>query len=224
LKTAGEKAAILVQELAVLEQARAEQAALVDEAELRLERMQSEAAALEQQDAEVSQQIRQREQEIAAALERARERRAAADRSGGGGGGGALPRAGSGDTSVGGGIRVHSSIAGNVAALVAAARGAGLDLGGDGWRSSDGQIALRRSNCGSSDYAIYEMPSSDCSPPTARPGASMHERGLAIDFVCNGSLITSRGSECFQWLAANAPGYGLSNLPSEPWHWSTTGG
>jgi hypothetical protein len=52
----------------------------------------------------------------------------------------------------------------------------------------------------------------------------MHERGLAIDFVCNGSLITSRSSECFQWLAANAPSYGLQNLPSEPWHWSTNGG
>jgi peptidoglycan hydrolase CwlO-like protein len=226
LQTAAEKAAILEQELAALEQARAEQAALVDEAELRLERMQAEAAALEQQDAEVSQQIRQREQEIAAALERARERRAAANRggSGGGGGGGALPTVGSGDTASGGGIRVHSSISGNVASLVAAARGAGLNLGGDGWRSSDGQVALRRSNCGSSHYAIWEMPSSDCSPPTARPGASMHERGLAIDFVCNGSLITSRSSECFQWLAANAPSYGLQNLPSEPWHWSTNGG
>ena len=224
LQTAAEKAAILEQELAALEQARAEQAVLVDEAELRLERMQAEAAALEEQDAEVSQQIRQREQEIAAALERARERRAAANRGGGGGGGGALPRAGSGDTGVGGGIRVHSSIAGNVASLVAAARAAGLNLGGDGWRSSEGQVALRRANCGTSDYAIYEMPSSDCSPPTARPGASMHERGLAIDFVCNGSLITSRSSECFQWLAANAPSYGLHNLPSEPWHWSTNGG
>jgi D-alanyl-D-alanine carboxypeptidase len=25
-------------------------------------------------------------------------------------------------------------------------------------------------------------------------------------------------------LAAHAPTYGFRNLPSEPWHWSTTGG
>jgi hypothetical protein len=47
----------------------------------------------------------------------------------------------------------------------------------------------------------------------------MHERGLAIDFRnCN-----SRGSACYRWLAANASRFGLFNLPSEPWHWSTTG-
>ena len=28
----------------------------------------------------------------------------------------------------------------------------------------------------------------------------------------------------FVWLAANAGRFGFSNLPSEPWHWSTTGG
>ena len=43
--------------------------------------------------------------------------------------------------------------------------------------------AVRRANCGSSNYAIYQMPASACSPPTARPGTSMHEQGLAIDFT-----------------------------------------
>jgi hypothetical protein len=28
----------------------------------------------------------------------------------------------------------------------------------------------------------------------------------------------------FQWLVANAYKYGLKNLPSETWHWSTNGG
>ena len=36
--------------------------------------------------------------------------------------------------------------------------------------------------------------------------------------------ITSRSSSAFQWLAANASRFGFYNLPSEPWHWSTTGG
>jgi D-alanyl-D-alanine carboxypeptidase len=227
MRVAEEKRRVLDDELAVLEQELAAQAALVAEAELRVERMMTEAAGLEQQHAEIAATIRQKEQEIAAALEaaRARARQQAASGGGGGGRGGggrALPVTGMGDTVVVGGIRVHSSIAGAVQSLLGAAANAGLSLGGGGWRSSDGQVSLRRSNCGSSDYAVYEMPPGDCRPPTARPGASMHERGLAIDFSCNGALV-SRGSECYQWLAANAPGYGLYNLPSEPWHWSTNG-
>jgi hypothetical protein len=51
----------------------------------------------------------------------------------------------------------------------------------------------------------------------------MHERGLAIDFTTHGSTIQSRSSPAFQWLSANASSYGLYNLPSEPWHWSTNG-
>ena len=52
----------------------------------------------------------------------------------------------------------------------------------------------------------------------------MHERGLAVDFTCNGGgVISSRSSPCFQWLNANAGSYGFHNLPSEPWHWSTNG-
>ncbi|MEY2426157.1 MAG: hypothetical protein QOI61_1729, partial [Actinomycetota bacterium] len=38
-----------------------------------------------------------------------------------------------------------------------------------------------------------------------------------------GSIITSRSNPAFKWLAANAKTYGLYNLPSEPWHWSTNG-
>ena len=53
-------------------------------------------------------------------------------------------------------------------------------------------------------------------------GTSMHEKGLAIDFTCGGGTI-SRGSACFGWLEGHAGGYGLYNLPSEPWHWSTDG-
>jgi LAS superfamily LD-carboxypeptidase LdcB len=51
----------------------------------------------------------------------------------------------------------------------------------------------------------------------------MHEQGLALDFTYNGSLISSRSNPGFQWLAANAAGFGFYNLPSEPWHWSTNG-
>jgi hypothetical protein len=51
----------------------------------------------------------------------------------------------------------------------------------------------------------------------------MHERGLAIDFTYGGSTIGSHSSPGYKWLAAHASQYGLYNLPSEPWHWSTNG-
>ena len=68
------------------------------------------------------------------------------------------------------------------------------------------------------------MPASRCRPPTARPGLSQHELGLAIDFTVNGRVIRSRNSDVFRALREVAPGFGFYNLPSEPWHWSTTGG
>jgi peptidoglycan hydrolase CwlO-like protein len=124
----------------------------------------------------------------------------------------------------GGSVTVAGSIAGNVQALLNAAANDGVSLCAvSGWRSPEKQIELRRAHCGSSNYAIYYMPASQCSPPTARPGSSMHERGLAIDFSCNGGGAIRYGNSCWNWLAAHANDYGLYNLPSEPWHWSTSG-
>lgn len=130
------------------------------------------------------------------------------------------------------GIQVNVEIAGQVDALLNDARANGIELGGGGFRSHARQIELRRSNCGDSDYAIWQMPSSRCSPPTAIPGNSQHELGLAVDFTYNGSTICfpnsaaacrGSGNAGFDWLDANAHRYGLQNLPSEAWHWSTTG-
>ncbi len=121
------------------------------------------------------------------------------------------------------GIKVHVDIVDNVRRLLADADAAGVNLAGGGYRSPEAQIATRRNNCGTSNYAIYQMPASQCSPPTARPGSSMHEQGKAIDFTYNGSLIRSRSGPGWAWLQANAARYGLQNLPVEPWHWSTNG-
>src|SRR5690606_34197909 len=92
----------------------------------------------------------------------------------------------------------------NLEAMLAAAAADGLQLCGGGYRSPQEQIELRRQNCGTSDYAVYEMPSSQCTPPTARPGSSNHEQGLAVDFNCGGSLIESHSNPCFQWMDAHA--------------------
>jgi hypothetical protein len=117
-------------------------------------------------------------------------------------------------------IRVDASIAQNVGALVATARAAGIRLTGGGYRSNAEQRRLRIVN-GCPD--VDTSPSSSCRVPTARPGQSMHERGLAIDFSAGGVLIRSRESAAFRWLADNAGRFGLKNLPGEPWHWSTNG-
>ena len=121
------------------------------------------------------------------------------------------------------GFEVHTQIADAVEGLVAAMEAEGFNLGGWGYRTAQEQINLRRSNCGTSEWAIWSKPSSTCRPPTARPGRSNHERGLAIDLTNNGRLITSRNSAVFQALQRLAPSFGLKNLPSEPWHWSVDG-
>lgn len=131
------------------------------------------------------------------------------------------------DLAAAGGIVVASSIARRVRALLEHADDDGLKLGGWGYRAYARQVELRRQNCGVRYYDVYVKASSECSPMTARPGSSLHERGLAIDFyrrMADGSSGEIAGSRAFRWLQRNAATYGLYNLPSEPWHWSTTGG
>ena len=167
------------------------------------------------------------QQAMAEAAAQAAAERASAS-SGGSSAGGASIGPASGNLSTvscpgGGSITVDSSLAGNLQSMLNAAAADGNNLCGGGYRDPSAQIALRRAHCGSSNYAIYEAPSSACSPPTARPGTSNHEQGLAIDFTCNGGGALGRSSSCFSWLSANANSYGLYNLPSEPWHWSNDG-
>ena len=120
------------------------------------------------------------------------------------------------------GFTVNTLLVSNLSGLLAAATADGITFGGGAFRSEGAQIALRRAHCGPTDYDVYQRPSSHCSPPTAIPGQSLHEWGLAIDFSAGGSTLT-RGSSGFKWLTANATTFGLTNLQSEPWHWSTSG-
>jgi peptidoglycan hydrolase CwlO-like protein len=123
-----------------------------------------------------------------------------------------------------GGIEVATQIAGQLADLLAAARASGLILTGSGYRNIYDQIAIRKQYCGTTDYDIWDRPSWECSPPVARPGRSMHEKGVAVDFTGpDGDLVRTHASPTYQWLAANAARFGFYNLPSEPWHWSITG-
>ena len=118
------------------------------------------------------------------------------------------------------GIRIHPALAHRLNALLEHAHADGVPLGGWGHRTTESQIELRRKHCGPTPEDIYLKPASACSPPTAQPGRSMHERGLAVDFHLAGRSIASRSSPGYLWLAEHAATYGFYNLPSEPWHWS----
>jgi peptidoglycan hydrolase CwlO-like protein len=205
--------------LADLEEGLAQQEAFATEVEARLNAKLAEAESLKASDAALSQQILEEQAALAASLE-------ASEAQPVGSASTVTPAPGGLATvtcPTGGSITVAGSIAGNVQSLLDASAADGIVMCGGGYRDPQQQIELRKAHCGTSNYAIYEMPSSQCSPPTARPGSSMHEQGLAIDFTCNGGGSVSRGSTCFNWLSANASTYGLYNLPSESWHWSTNG-
>lgn len=202
-------------QLVDLEAARDTQSALSAEAEDRLDHLLTRLADIKLVDANLGKKEQAAVDALAAELARKRTQSS--------GGGTAIPIPDRADIVRAGGYAVHKSIANDVTNMINAAAADGIVLGGWGWRDNSTQIALRKRNCGTSNYAIYEMPSSRCSPPTARPGASMHERGLALDITYKGSTISNHSSAAYKWLAANAAKYGFYNLPSEPWHWSTNG-
>lgn len=222
------------QQVQELQTARQQQSEFAADVQVRINRALDRSVQLARTDRELSTRIaleaaaelaRIREAQIRA--ERERQRRAAAERERAApeSAPADLPPADLGPISVGadlcsaGGITVSCAIVDSLSAMLEAAAADGVSLSGSGWRDPARQVALRRAHCGSSYYAIYVMSPGSCSPPTARPGTSMHEVGLAIDFRnCSG-----RGTACFGWLSANASRFGFFNLPSEPWHWSTTG-
>lgn len=191
--------------LAELAAARDQQAAFAERLDARIESRLAEAAALAALDAKLSAEIVRQQ----AALARAN-----------------VGRRGTTRTVVRGsvplrtvrGITVHRDIADDLERLLDAAEADGLRFGGGGYRDPEDQERLREAHCPDPE----DSPSTSCHPPTARPGHSMHERGLAIDFTEDGVPVRS-GSAGYRWLRANAATYGLYNLPGEPWHWSTNG-
>ena len=98
---------------------------------------------------------------------------------------------------------------------------------GSCWAAAATATRSARSSCGGPTAGPATTRSTRCPRRSARrrrPGraTSNHEQGLAIDFTCNGGSIGSHSNPCFRWLEANAAAFGLRNLPSEPWHWSST--
>ena len=124
------------------------------------------------------------------------------------------------DTTTVNGITVHKSVAFAFRQMITDAKADGIVMSGGGFRTKARQIELRKIN-GCKD--VWTTPASSCRVPTAIPGRSLHEIGLAVDLTTGGRSLTA-GSAAFRWLATHADEYGYVNLPSEPWHWSITGG
>ncbi|WP_240670252.1 M15 family metallopeptidase [Actinoplanes solisilvae] len=124
------------------------------------------------------------------------------------------------DTTTVYGTTVHKNVAYAFKRMVDDAKRSGIVLSGGGFRTKQRQIELRKIN-GCPD--VWLAPSSSCRVPTAIPGRSLHELGMAIDISSGGKTLT-RSSPAFKWLSVNAKKYGFVNLPSEAWHWSITGG
>jgi len=131
---------------------------------------------------------------------------------------------------------VCSTIAPKINNLLKDAKADGIILSAYGARETKKQIELRVKNCGGTAQ-VYN-PKATCKPPTALPGQSMHESGLALDFICvdgnkEGTVNVHEGNTngtkkewtrgCYEWIKKNASKYGLKGLKSENWHWSTTG-
>ena len=122
------------------------------------------------------------------------------------------------------GINICKSLATSLDALLTDARLAGANISGGGYRNPSQQMTLRNNNCGCGNNmsCITTKPAKQCTPPTAIPGTSRHESGLAIDFTCNGTTMR-KGSVCYTWMTNNASRYGFKNYSAESWHWSIDG-
>jgi hypothetical protein len=144
------------------------------------------------------------------------------------------------------GIEVNSQIAKSLDDMLTDASEQGIDLvsGTSSYRTIDSQISLWQQRCGLG----YPITSKFASPPCqgaslARPGRSMHQLAMAMDFNCDGSLIpqsysVAQNNKCFAWLDNNASNYGFyewgdnemsgtsgsrGNSLYEGWHWSVNG-
>lgn len=122
-------------------------------------------------------------------------------------------------------INICSSVASKLLNMINAAKKDGVIISGYGSRSTKSQEQKRAQNCGGQDN-IYNK-NAVCKPKTAIPGTSNHEKGLAVDFNCNGKTMEQAGgvnSVCYKWLELHASEYGFKNNYSslkESWHWST---
>jgi hypothetical protein len=126
-----------------------------------------------------------------------------------------------------GDCRLARAAAGSFVHLLAAARGAGIDLGTSScYRPLSDQIATRADACSKGNCACAATISG-----TATVGTSFHGWGKAVDLTVDGHSLTDPFSPAEQWLNAHAGAYGwnhpafarLGTACPEAWHWEWVG-
>lgn len=125
-------------------------------------------------------------------------------------------------------VRVGKSIETQARRLLDALVAANINFDGTtSWRTYEKQVELRKTN-GCPD--IINSPSNACKVPTAKPGTSRHEAGVAFDFQYEGKTLCFPNATCvkgtnplYDWLVANAEDYGFYKNSKEAWHWSVDG-
>lgn len=110
-----------------------------------------------------------------------------------------------------GGIVVNSRVSGAWVALGNAAKQADIELTGSSFRLAD--------SCGGTGSGTA----------CAKPGTSMHQLGIAVDFSNMGSKggrtdscagrKGAAGDKRWEWLFNNAEKFGIKQYSYEPWHW-----
>lgn len=105
---------------------------------------------------------------------------------------------------------MNGELVGRIQAMIQAGAAAGFQISpGSGFRTQDEQIALRMKN-GCPD--IWSAPASSCRVPTAIPGKSNHNHGLAMDLKYGSDAAAD-------WANANAAQFGLHfPVNGENWH------
>jgi hypothetical protein len=116
-------------------------------------------------------------------------------------------------------LTIAQTVGPDLRRLIDAAKQDEIKLGGGGYRSPAAQVRLRKAHCGPTIIDVFVKSPSRCSPPTALPGSSAHERGVAVDFTVNGRAIT-KGTAAYRWLRKHGVEFHFAQTePSEPWHW-----
>lgn len=106
---------------------------------------------------------------------------------------------------------MNQLLAGRIQSLIAGARNAGFNITpGSGYRSEEEQAKLRTEN-GCPD--VWNSPASACRVPTAIPGHSNHNHGLAMDLNFGGNKAAAA------WANEHGADYGLVfPVRGEDWH------
>lgn len=121
-----------------------------------------------------------------------------------------------------GNVIVNSRVSGAVLAMFNKAKSQGVTLSAtSSFRTMDHQMQLCNANAGCRSGTSYAM--------VAKPGFSLHQLSVAIDFngptaknkdaTCTSYRATDYNSSVWVWLKNNASAYGYRQYAAESWHW-----